>query len=80
MKEFEFDQADESGIGTKEVINNVKTGLKMLLDNFEANKEPNKDEISKNLKIMMKKTEGLVKSIYDLTDLDWVMGIVYDLT
>lgn len=67
--EFVCDQAEEEGLGTKEVINNVKNALKMILDNLEANKEPNKDEISDYLETSIVKTEGIVKSTYGLDDL-----------
>ena len=75
--EFVCDQAEEEGLGTKEVINNVKNPLKMLLDNLEANKEPNKDEISDYLETSIVKTEGIVKSIYGLDDLLPIVEILY---
>ena len=43
--EFICDQANEEGLCTKEVINDVKNALKMVLDNLEANKEINEEEI-----------------------------------
>ena len=70
------DQANEEGLGTKEVIDNVKNALKMLLDNLEANKEPNKDEISDYLETTYYKTESIVKSTYGLDDLGPIVKIL----
>ncbi len=76
LDEFVCDQANEEGLGTKEVIDNVKNALKMLLDNLEANKEPNKDEISDYLETMYYKTESIVKSTYGLADLGPIVKIL----
>ena len=70
------DQANEEGLGTKEVINNVKNALKMLLDNLEANKEFNKNEISDYLETAYYKTESIVKSTYGLDDLNPIVEIL----
>lgn len=77
MIEFVCDQAEEEGLGTKEVINNVKNTIKMLLDNLEANKEPNKDEISHYLETMSEKTTDIVKSTYGIDDLWELYNIIF---
>lgn len=76
MIKFVCDQAEEEGLGTKEVINNVKNTLKMVLDNLEANKEPKKDEISCYLETMSGKATDIVKSIYDLDELYSIYDIL----
>ena len=76
LNEFVCDQANEEGLGTKEVINNVKNALKMLLDNLEENKEFNKNEISDYLETTYYKTENIVKSTYGLDDLGPIVEIL----
>ena len=76
-REFICDQANEEGLGTKEIISDVKNALKMVLDNLEANKEINEEEISDYLETVCAKTEVIAKSTYGLDDLQPVVQILF---
>lgn len=76
-REFICDQANEEGLGTKEIISDVKNALKMVLDNLEANKEINEEEISDYLETVCEKTEVIAKSTYGLDDLQPVVQILF---
>ena len=69
--DFLLDQAEKFGIGTKEVINNAKNFYKILSDNLE---------ISEDTKIYnnwSKKLENIVKSTYNLKDLQSIYYLLF---
>ena len=49
----------------------------MVLDNLEANKEINEEEISDYLETVCAKTEVIAKSTYGLDDLQPVVQILF---
>ena len=51
----------------------------MVLDNLEANKEINEEEISDYLETVCAKTEVIAKSTYGLDDLQPVVQILFQL-
>lgn len=75
--EFTYNQAEKDGIGTKEVIDNVKNVIKIASDDLKAGKlPPNKDEID-YLETIYRKTEDIVKSSYGFPDEESFYQTIY---